>query len=424
MADPAFDPTGAPPDLGEVVNQVAGGQPAPQAAQPAQPLPQPTPPPPPQPPPPPPVPQQPQAQPQAPQPAPDRPYAFGEEPWRQQPPQPPQPGEQPPLQPAAPQEPPDFLSYVSGKGLDLSQFGENADPQKVVDHLLEQATSAEQYRRQLQFLQQQQQPEQPPAAQPEPAAPEPARPTGTEPPVLSDADRWVMKGLENGTIKQEDLLPQQRASIAAWADWRAKRAEALVDRPMEVIQADVEKYLADQGFVRKDQMDALMQEAKEKEFTAELNQMYGPYFHVTGENGQPVVDPATGQERLSEWGWKFVEAREYFSKTCGITNPVRLAQAIIRSIGEPVQPDATPTPKPSGNGATPPAVAPQPAATPQQGFVQAATQAATEFPSYPTADRGGVQGQPLLGTSPTDMTPPDINAVAQELLGPAAHGWR
>lgn len=421
MPEPAFDHTETAPDLGDVLSQVAGGQPvqsAPQAPQPAQqPAPQPAPQPPVQP-----VPQQPQA----PVPDPEQPFAFGEEPWRQQ------PAPQPPAQPAAPappQETPDFLSYVAGKGFDLAQFGgEGADPQKVVDHLMEQAAAAQQYRRQLQFIQNQQNPPAEPP-KPEPAKVEPPKPTGNEPPALSDADRWVMRGLQNGTIKESDLLPQQRASIEAWTEWRAKRAEMLVDRPMEVLRGEVEKLLEEQGFVRKDQIDSLMRESKEREFTAAVNQMYAPHFYVAGADGNPQVDPATGQPRLSEWGWKFVEAREYFSNTCGIKDPVKLTQAIIRSIGEPVVPkQPAAQPAPNGNGHSVPQSAPQPvpqpAATPQQTFVQAATQAATQFPPYPTADRGGVQGQPLLGTSPNDMTPPDINSVAQELLGPAAHGWR
>jgi len=240
-----------------------------------------------------------------------------------------------------------------------------------------------------------------------------------EPPALTDADRWVMKGLQNGTVKEEDLLPQQRANIESWMDWRAKRAEALVDRPMEVLRDDVEKYLAEQGFVRKDQLDSLMQEAKEKQFIAEVNHMYEPHFYDMGEDGKPKVDPTTSQPRLSEWGWKFVEARDYFSKTCGITDPVRLTQAVIRAIGEPVSPEA------NGNGEPPQPTPPAPpAATPQQAFTEAATQAATAYPPYPPADRGGVQGQPLMETVPDDMTPPDLNAVAQEILGPAAHGWR
>jgi hypothetical protein len=411
MPEAAFDPSESPPDIGDLVNQVAGGQPA------AQPQSQP----PPQPPPPPPQPPAPPSQQPPAAPDPNQPYAFGEEPWRQQ-----LPTGQQPVQPGVqPQESPDFLSYVAGKGLDLSQFGgESADPQKVVDYLMEQSAAANQYRRQLQFLSQQNQEPQPPPAAPEPTA-EPPKPTGAEPPVLTDADRWVMKGLQNGTVKESDLLPQQRANIEAWMDWRSKRADLLVDKPMEVLRADLEQLLSEQGYVRKDQMEAMVREVRDNDVREKVNREHERDFYVVDDKDQFVIDPDTGERRVSEWGWNFINNREYYTKTCGIKDPALLYQTIIRTIGlPPRKKNGSQSPQLSAQPSASPQPVPQPAATPQQTFVDAATQAATQFPPYPTADRGGVQGQPYLGTSPDDMTPPDINAVAQELLGPQAHGWR
>lgn len=371
--------------------------------------------------------------------------------------QPAQPGQQPPgspavspdqqQQPAVPGAPPapiDLGDYLQEKGIDLAQIaGESDNPRQALDYLVDQAQLARQYQIQLQQYQaayQQAMAQQQQSQTPAPAAPgapsQPAAPAldASAPPELDVVSRQWLDAIRDGrlTDEQRQQMPVNvYAQLARYDQWEKARAEQLVRDPMAILWPALEAKLKEH-FVPKDAMEQALQQRDQGQFERALNIHHEPDWYEHDVAGNRMMDPATGQPRLTPWGVKWAEQQSFFQQA-GISDPVMLAQAIERAIGPPPssappqqQPPAQqqPTvqaPSPNGNGvAAPPAPQPypmQPQATPQQAFVDQAALMHAQYPGYPPAQRGGVYGQPTMSLGPDDLAPPRFSDVARELQG-------
>lgn len=254
-----------------------------------------------------------------------------------------------------------------------------------------------------------------PAAQ---AAPETAKDWWPAPPELSAYDRAIVAAYERNELPKEQVPVETIARLQARAAWERDRQEALLRNPVEAVMPGLMPKLQEQFATKKD-IQAAIQELINDQFVnswAAANE--GLFYERDPQSGQFLVDPTTGQRRMSSYGQRYGQTIQMLEHA-DLSSPVVVARLAQMIVGQP--PSAVP-PGTNGNGAIAPQQTPQPVPqpvpqpTPQQQFTDLAQQNQANFPGFPTPQRGGFAGQPGI-ENPQILAAPRLMDVAQELHG-------
>ena len=407
---------------------------------------------------PPPVPQQPPAQPQFTQPP--QPPQFQQPPQPQQPvpphygyEQPPAPGVplaqlpppvpgmgEPPVVPQQPPEAQDLRDVLSSAGIDTSVFGADVSDTDILQHVANRVRSAQQYEAMQPYIQQglevaqnqqaweefqrQRAAGQPPQLATQPPPPSP--PSPLDPPPLDATASAYLDALRNGQVEKEAIPVGIYGQLQKYAQWEADMSRRLLTDPESVFMPRIQPKL-DERYATRESVEKAIREQFNALYGNAVAAQYDPlWYERDPATGQTVIDPTTGQQRLTAYGAKW-QQDEQFLRSMDPDNPAHFMQLMQRlnpvpanGNGQQQQPPQQQMPPQQQVPQQPVAPPPQ---TPQQSFVDVASQMHTQYPGYPPAQRGGTAGQPPLYLGPDDLAPPVLSQVQQQVTGRPASSW-